>query len=138
MPTTPIQTLIMSGSPSSGISGFSGRSGYSGITSGAVSWRTITSANATLAIGDAQSGIIMNSPNAQSVTIPTNATVAFPVGSNIIIISNGIGIITVVGAGGVTLNYRAGLSAALKGQYSAATVIKTATDTWLLMGDIGG
>jgi hypothetical protein len=72
----------------------------------------------------------------QAFTVPTNASVAFPVGTQIDVSQGGAGKLTLVAAGGVTINSKAGnLSASA--QYVAMTLIKTATDVWLLIGDLG-
>jgi hypothetical protein len=63
-----------------------------------------------------------------------NSSVAFPTGSQINIIQTGAGQVTVAGAGGVTVNATPGLK--LRAQWSAATLVKRATDTWVLIGDL--
>jgi hypothetical protein len=45
----------------------------------------------------------------------------------------GVGQTTIVAASGVTINSKDGLK--LTAQYSGATLIKRATDTWYLNGD---
>lgn len=98
------------------------------------------SANAyTLALGD-QGDILLasNGATAGTITIPTNATVAFPTGTQITIIQTGAGQLTIQGAGGVTVNSTGATSTApkLRAQNSSATCIKTATNTWYVIGDI--
>jgi hypothetical protein len=78
--------------------------------------------------------IEVNSATAKTVTIPTNANVAYPVGTTIDIIQTGVGQITLAGAGGVTVNATPGLK--LRTQWSSATLLKRATDTWLVFGDL--
>jgi hypothetical protein len=79
-------------------------------------------------------GKLVTFTNAAAIlaTIPTNASVAIPIGSQITLVQLGAGQVTVVGAGGVTVNGAPGLK--LADQYSAATLIKRAIDTWLLVG----
>jgi hypothetical protein len=60
------------------------------------------------------------------VTIPLNATVAFPVGSWLEITAIGAGGAKISGAGGVTLS---GASNAFPG-YGTVRLVKTATDAW--------
>lgn len=100
------------------------------------------SANAyTLAIGD-QGDILLasNGATAGTVNIPTNASVAFPVGTQITIIQTGSGQLTIqaVTAGTTTVASTGATSTApkLRAQNSSATCIKTATDTWYVVGDI--
>ena len=68
-----------------------------------------------------------------TLTVPTNAVVPFPITSQITILQTGSTQVTVAGSSGVTVNARIGLK--LSGQWSAATLLKRATDTWVLMGD---
>jgi len=70
-----------------------------------------------------------------TLTVPPNSSVAFPVGANITIIALGAGQVTVAEGSGVTIR-SAGSDLKLTEQYSTATLIKIATDTWLLVGDI--
>lgn len=76
----------------------------------------------------------MTNAGANTVTIPLNATIAFPVGAQISGIQAGAGATTIVATGGVTLNCAHTLVA--RAQYSAWSLIKVATDTWDLMGDL--
>jgi len=78
--------------------------------------------------------IEMGKATAQTITVPTNATVAWPVGTSISILQTGAGQVTVAGAVGVTINATPGLK--LRAQWSSATLLKRATDTWVLFGDL--
>jgi hypothetical protein len=68
-----------------------------------------------------------------TLTVPTDASVAFPVGAQINLLQTGASQVTVGGAG-VTINATPGLK--LRAQWSSATLIKRATDTWVLIGDL--
>ena len=70
---------------------------------------------------------------ANTLTVPTNASVPFPIGAQIDILQTAGGQVTVGGAG-VTINSTPGLK--LRTQWSSATLIKRATDTWVLIGDL--
>jgi hypothetical protein len=76
----------------------------------------------------------------QTYSIPTNANVAFPTGTVINIIAIGAGQVTIdaVTSGTTTVLSNGGTAAApkLRVQYSAASLIKVATDTWYVVGDI--
>ena len=76
----------------------------------------------------------INKSSATTLTIPTNASVAFPVGTSIDILQTGTGQVTIAGAGGVTVNATPGLK--LRTQWSSATLFKRATDTWVVYGDL--
>ena len=79
--------------------------------------------------------IEINSASATTVTVPTNEAVAFPIGTSLDILRVGAGAVDVVGASGVvTVNATPGLK--LRSQWSSATLIKRATDTWVLVGDL--
>lgn len=71
--------------------------------------------------------------SAVTVTVPTNASVAFPIGAQVHIQQSGAGQVTVAAASGVTVN---GTGTKLRIQWSAATLLKTATNAWTLIGDI--
>lgn len=88
----------------------------------------------TLVLTDAGKQVEMNKATGNTLTVPTNASVAFPVGTTILLLQTGAGQTTVAGAGGVTVNGTPGLK--LRAQWSVATLIKRATDTWVLTGDI--
>lgn len=100
---------------------------------------TFTTNAYTLVLGD-QGDILLasNGATAGTITIPTNATVAFPTGTQITIIQTGSGQLTIQGAGGVTVNSTGATSTApkLRAQNSSATLIKSATNTWYVVGDI--
>jgi hypothetical protein len=84
----------------------------------------------------ADQGKVVELSNAASITltVPTNASVAYPVGTTINLLQTGAGQVTVAGAGGVTVNATPGLK--LRAQWSSATLIKRAENTWVLVGDL--
>jgi len=85
-------------------------------------------------LSDASKNIELSNTSAITLTIPLNATVAFPIGTQIQLLQTNTGQVTVAATSGVTLNSNPGLK--LRAQWSAATLIKRATDTWVLVGDI--
>lgn len=100
---------------------------------------TLTSFNAqasnyTLALSDATNMVEQTSSSANTVTIPTNASVAFPIGTAIDIFQRGTGQTTIAAAAGVTVLVTPGLK--LRAQYSAATAVKRDTNTWIVTGDL--
>jgi hypothetical protein len=88
----------------------------------------------TLALGDAGKIVEVGNASAITVTIPTNASVAYPIGTQITLLQTGAGQITVSGPSGGTLNATPGTK--LRAQWSSATLLKRATDTWVLIGDL--
>jgi hypothetical protein len=82
----------------------------------------------------------MNKATAVAFKIPTNASVAFPVGTAITILNKGAGAVTISAVtSGTTTVLSAGAVAASPtlAQYKTAVCIKTATDTWYVVGAIG-
>lgn len=82
---------------------------------------------------------IMNKATAIAFRIPTNASVAFPVGTAITVLNIGVGTCTISAVtSGTTTVLSAGATAAAPtlGQYKSAVCIKTATDTWYVVGAI--
>lgn len=88
----------------------------------------------TLTVDDAERYIRMNVATANNVTVPTNASVPIPVGRQVHIRQAGAGKTSIVASGGVTVNTPETLNARKQG--STLTLIKVATDTWDLMGDL--
>lgn len=72
---------------------------------------------------------------ATTVTVPPNSSVAFPIGTRIDVAQVGAGKVTLAQGSGVTINSLSS-NKALAGQYVGATLVKTATDTWLLTGNL--
>jgi hypothetical protein len=88
----------------------------------------------TLVAGDAGDLVTLTNASAITLTVPTNASVAFANGTQITITQSGSGKVTVVGDTGVTVNAADGYLS-LRTQWSAGTLIKTGTNSWILIGD---
>jgi hypothetical protein len=82
----------------------------------------------------------MNSSSSNTFFIPTNASVAYPIGCSITIIQIGSGMTTIAATtpATTTISSNAATSNApkMRTQFSSATAIKVATDTWYVLGDI--
>ena len=91
-------------------------------------------ASYTLVLTDKNKIVEMNVASGNNLTVPPNSSVAFPVGSQINILQTGAGQTTIVEGAGVTVNRTPGLK--LRAQWSYATLIKRAENTWVLVGDI--
>jgi hypothetical protein len=90
--------------------------------------------NYTLVLADAGRVIEFNSASNLTLTVPTNATVAFATGATVVVTRRGAGDVTIGGAG-VTL--RSGGSRLKIGQqYASAALIKIGTDEWMVLGDL--
>jgi hypothetical protein len=95
----------------------------------------------TAVLTDADQKLVtMSVGSANDFQIPTNASVAFPVGTVINVIQIGAGQTTIkaVTSGTTTISSTGASAIApkLRAQYSAASCIKVATDTWYVVGDI--
>jgi len=83
--------------------------------------------------------VTTNNASANAVKIPTNATTAFPVGTVITVLNIGAGTCTISAVtSGTTTVLSAGATPAAPtlAQYKSAALIKTATDTWYVVGAI--
>jgi len=117
------------------------------IIGGSVSPSTALTLNAqtgttyTFVLTDSNNTLVTASnASAQTYSIPTNASVAYPIGAQINIIAIGAGQVTInaVTSGTTTVlsNGATAASPKLRVQYSSAYCVKVATDTWYVIGDI--
>lgn len=88
-----------------------------------------------LALNDIGATVGVTNGSAKTITVPPNSDVAFPIGTTINLSADGAGQVSVVAGVGVTIN-SAGSALKLRVQYSKATLVKTAINTWSLSGDI--
>ena len=92
----------------------------------ALTLRTVTLTSDTLVLADNGGGVTYSNASATTSTIPPNSSVAFAVGTKIVLINLGAGVVTVTAGAGVTIN---GATLTLA-QNAGGTCIKTATNTW--------
>jgi hypothetical protein len=109
--------------------------------SAALAFNAQTGTTYTFVLADADNKLVTASnASAQTYSIPTNATTAFPIGTQLNIIQIGAGQVTVSAAtpGTTTVVSTAATSASPKcrAQYSAMTLVKRDTDSWYAIGDI--
>jgi hypothetical protein len=104
-----------------------------------------TGTSYTLALSDGGKIVTASNTVANSVVVPTNAAVTFPIGVQILVVQGGSGSTTITTSGGTpTLQwYSPALSGAgstasatLKGIHAGATLVKIATDTWRVLGNV--
>jgi len=88
-------------------------------------------ASYTLISSDANKLITMTSASATNITIPNGV---FTVGKQINVTSLGTGLVTIISDGTTVLTSTPGNI--LRTQYSSATIICTATNTFLIVGDL--
>jgi hypothetical protein len=97
---------------------------------------TEKTASGTLALTDAGKLVSCSHASTQiDITVPPNSSVAFPVGTTIVILRSNVADVALVAGSGVTLlssdSYKK-----INKTYESATLIKTATDTWILSGSL--
>jgi hypothetical protein len=94
----------------------------------------IAGAGYTAVMGDRGALLEFTSSSAITLTIPTNASVAFPVGSLLHIRQAGTGQVTIAGSG-VTFDTATGTQTT-RAQWSRVSLHKRATNEWVLEGDL--
>jgi hypothetical protein len=72
--------------------------------------------------------------SAVNVTIPADSTLNFPVGTSIDVLQTNTGAVAIAAGAGVTVNATPGLT--LRTQWSSATLLKRAANTWVVYGDL--
>jgi hypothetical protein len=88
----------------------------------------------TLTIDDDGKAVEMNVSSATNLTVPSSASVNFPIGTVIEVVQAGVGQVVLVPAGGVTLRTPATLTT--KQQWSTIGLRKRAADEWIVTGDL--
>jgi hypothetical protein len=101
-----------------------------------ITYNAQTDTTYTLVLTDAQKIVSLTNASAIALTVPTNASVAFEIGDQINLLQLGAGQVTVAGDAGVTVSSE-GAKLKLKDQYAIGTLVKTGTDTWVLVGNLG-
>jgi hypothetical protein len=91
------------------------------------------SAAYTLQFSDASNTISASS--ALAITIPLNASVAFPIGAQVLLVKTTASTVSIAAAAGVTLN-APGAATQIASQYGMAVLLKVGTDSWILGGDM--
>ncbi len=93
-------------------------------------------ADYNLGLADAGQTLLIDSTNDVTVTVPLNSAVPFAIGQRLDIVRLNTGNVTFAGATiGVTVNSK-NSNKKIAARYSGATLIKTGTDTWVLIGDL--
>lgn len=119
---------------SNGTNGTNGTNGADGTFATAQTIETVSSTTYTVALADPGKVKQMDNASAIAVTVPTNASAAIPVGSHVDFVQAGAGRVTFAGDTGVTVPATPGLTTRTQG--SACSLLKVATNTWRLIGDL--
>lgn len=132
--TTDIQTITNKTITSSSVS----QASVTGLTASLASKAPInvttnaqTGTTYTLAIGDVSQIVEMSNVSANTVTVPLNSSVAFPIGAVISVMQTNTGTTTIAAASGVTINADVSL---ILSRWSMVTLIKRGTDSWSVQG----
>ncbi len=96
----------------------------------------VTNSYTNTSTDDGKLLMLNNSTTAGNLLIPTDATFNFPIGTQINIVQAGTGLITVAAVTPATTTVNATPGKKLRAQWSSAAIVKTAANTWLLMGDL--
>jgi len=100
-----------------------------------IAFNAQTGTTYTFVIGDAGKLVTSSNGSAQTFTVPPNSSVAFDVGTQIIVQNIGSANCTLAQGSGVTIT-SVDSSKEIDGQYASACLIKTATDAWTLIGKL--
>jgi hypothetical protein len=92
-------------------------------------------ANYTLVLADANKVVEMDNGSARTITVPPNASVAFPTGTIVEVYQAGAGVVSIAPGAGVTIRSQGSLLD-LDGQYATASLRKRATNEWVLTGEL--
>ena len=125
--------------------GFPANSGdvmTAGMFNGLVSYTLNSQSGATYTLASTdqyQVLVITTNASTKTVSIPTDATYAFPNGTAITILNTGAGLLTInaVTSGTTTVTSAGAVSASpTVAQYKAAVCIKTGTNAWTVVGSV--
>jgi hypothetical protein len=87
-------------------------------------------ANYTLVLGDRDKIVQMNSTSNLTITVPTNASVAFPVGTLVHVANINTGTLTIAGASGATVNEAGGLTLF---RWESGTLYQRSANNWVFL-----
>ena len=94
-----------------------------------------TGTSYTLVLTDVAKVISLTNAAAITLTVPENSSVAFPVGTQVLLYQGGAGQVTISPAGSVTIRSQ-GSKDSLYGPYAVAGLLKVATDEWVAFGNL--
>jgi hypothetical protein len=93
-------------------------------------------ASFTFALDDAGKHTTIANAGATTATVPPNSTIAFPLGTILVLEQTGAGACTWTPGAGVTLNKNADVTLVTNGQFAISFARKTGTDTWSVYGNL--
>ena len=110
---------------------------FGGITESSLSVGKVDQTNTsyTLQLTDNGQIIYANNASANTITIPPNSSVEFPIGAKIDVVQTGAGQTTFAAGSGVTINSEDS-KLSINAQHQAVSLIKTDTNTWFVVGNL--
>jgi len=133
MATYPLSEAFVDGDVLSASDVNSTNEGVNDLAFGQLNAQTGTSY--TLVLTDVAKVITLSNAAAITLTVPANSSVAFPIGTQILLYQKGAGQVTITPAGGVTI-HSSGNNLKTTDQYSVAGLLKEDTDTWIAFGNL--
>lgn len=94
-----------------------------------------TGTSYTLALTDLAKLVTLTNAAAITLTVPPNSSVAFPIGTQVLLYQGGAGQVTITPGSGVTIRSQAS-KLKLSGQYAVAGLVKVDTDEWAAFGNL--
>lgn len=95
---------------------------------------SISSNNYTVILSDKDKMLELGNSVASTVTVPSDSSVNYPIGSQIHLLQASTGQFTITPTSGVVINSTPGLK--LRTQWSSATLIKRGPNLWVAIGDL--
>lgn len=89
----------------------------------------------TLALTDVAKVVTLSNASPITLTVPPNGTIAFPVGTQILLYQGGAGQVTIAAGAGVTIR-SADSALKISAQYGVAGLLKLATNEWVAFGNL--
>jgi len=137
-PTGPTGSTGSTGPSGTGPTGSTGPTGPGGATgpSGDSTLTVMTAKTSAYTLASGDEGSLIQANGTFTISIPTDASFNFAVGTQISILNIGSGVITLaaVTPGTTTVNGTPGLKP--RTQWSAATAIKLSANNWVIVGDL--
>ena len=121
-----------------GATGLTGATGVIGATGSDADTLVTTNTQSnsyTLALSDRNKIVEISNAATRTLTVPPNSSVAFPIGSQVMVARGDTGTVQILAGSGVTID-SSNNNTFLQYQYSGATLVKKSTDGWWLFGDL--
>ena len=98
--------------------------------------KVVAAAAYTPVLADAGKYLRFTSTGSSVLTVPANASEAFPIGTDIAVEQSNTGAVSLVADAGVTINVASGFGLKTGGQFGVISLKKVATDEWTLFGNL--